>query len=259
MGSGIRRGPFFIPPTHMSRTLKAVLFDVDDTLFPSSEFATKARRSAVRAMVEAGLEVDFDLAMEELHDVVAEFTSNYGSHFDQLVVRLGDSLRPGIHRALVVAAGVRAYHDTKAELRPFPDAVRCLERLRRTDLQLGILTNGLTIKQAEKLVRLGLQDSFSPDALFISEDLGVAKPHQRIFSIACQRLRRAPGEVMYIGDNPVKDIDAAHEAGLVTCLRRGTGKHSRAVGAYAPDFEVTTLDEIPAILEQEFGVEFEER
>ena len=124
----------------MSRNLKAVLFDVDDTLFPSSEFAEMARQSAVRAMVDAGLEVEFDLAMEELLDVVAEFTSNYGNHFDQLVVRLGDNLRDGVHRALVVAAGVRAYHDTKAELRPFPDAVRCIDELRKTNLQRGILT-----------------------------------------------------------------------------------------------------------------------
>jgi len=242
----------------MTRELKAVLFDVDDTLFPSSEFAEEARRSAVRAMVDAGLEVEFELAMEELKDVVAEFSSNYGSHFDQLVVRLGSHLREGVHRALVVAAGVRAYHDTKAHLRPFPDAVECLRRLNRTTLQRGILTNGLTIKQAEKLVRLDFQHSFSPGALFISEDLGVAKPHRRIFLIACQRLGREPGEVMYIGDNPVKDIDAAHEAGLVTCLRRGTGKHSRAVGAHAPDFEVAALDEVCDILAREFGVEFGE-
>jgi len=242
----------------MSRNLKAVLFDVDDTLFPSSEFAEMARQSAVRAMVDAGLEVEFDLAMEELLDVVAEFTSNYGNHFDQLVVRLGDNLRDGVHRALVVAAGVRAYHDTKAELRPFPDAVRCIDELRKTNLQRGILTNGLTIKQAEKLIRLDLQHAFSPGAIFISEDLGVAKPHQRIFGIACKRLGRQPREVLYIGDNPVKDIDAAHEAGLVTVLRRGTGKHAQAVGAHAPDFEVSSLDEIRGILEREFGVEFDE-
>ena len=47
----------------MSRELKAILFDIDDTLFPSSEFAEKARRSAVEAMVDAGLDVDVDVAM----------------------------------------------------------------------------------------------------------------------------------------------------------------------------------------------------
>jgi len=238
----------------MAQRLKVILFDVDDTLFPSSEFADKARRSAVEAIVAAGLEVEPEVALEELADVVREFTSNYGHHFDQLVVRLAPMLRPGVHRALVVAAGVRAYHETKAHLKPFPDAVRCLDRLRATSLVRGVLTNGLTIKQAEKLVRLELQTAFSPGALFISEDLGVAKPHPRIFQIACETLRVEPGEMLYVGDNPVKDIDAAHDAGLVTCLRRGTGKHAMAVGAHAPDCEVETLDELLPWLESKFGV-----
>jgi len=238
----------------MAQTLKAVLFDIDDTLFPSSEFADAARLSAVEAIVAAGLEVDPAVAMDELADVVREFSSNYGHHFDQLVVRLAPHLREGVHKALVVAAGVRAYHETKALLRPFPDAVRCLAALSRTPLLRGVLTNGLTIKQAEKLVRLGLHEAFSPGALFISEDLGVAKPHPRIFQIACEALGVDPGSVLYVGDNPVKDIDAAHEAGLVTCLRRGTGKHAMAVGAHAPDCEVETLDELLPWLDSRFGI-----
>jgi putative hydrolase of the HAD superfamily len=153
---------------------------------------------------------------------------------------------------------VRAYHATKAHLQPFPDAARCLAALEHTDLIRGVLTNGLTIKQAEKLVRLEFDGMFSPGALFISEDLGVAKPHKRIFLIACRTLDVAPQETIYVGDNPVKDIDAAHEAGLLTCLRRGAGKHSQAVGAHAPDFEVAGLDELCEILKSEFGVAFKE-
>ncbi|MHC4939165.1 MAG: TIGR02253 family HAD-type hydrolase [Planctomycetota bacterium] len=235
--------------------LAAILFDIDDTLFPSSQFADAARRSAVEAIVNAGLEVDVSVAMEELHAVVKEFSSNYGHHFDQLVVRLAPNLRDGVHKALVIAAGVRAYHETKAQLAPFPDVVRCLEKLSHTSLIRGVLTNGLTIKQAEKLVRLDLQHAFSPGAIFISEDLGVAKPHPRIFQIACEALQVDPGEVLYIGDNPIKDVDAAHEAGLITCLRRGAGKHSMDVGAHAPDFEVTSLDELHPWLASEFGIQ----
>ncbi|MEM8883003.1 MAG: TIGR02253 family HAD-type hydrolase [Planctomycetota bacterium] len=238
----------------MTRPLTAILFDIDDTLFPSTAFADKARQSAVEAMVDAGLDIEVESAMQELHAVVQEFSSNYGHHFDQLVVRLGGHLREGVHKALVVAAGVRAYHETKAHLKPHPDAVVVLEALRPTDLLRGVLTNGLTIKQAEKLVRLGMQHYFSPGALFISEDLGVAKPHPRIFQIACETMGTVPSEVLYIGDNPIKDVDAAHEAGLITCLRRGAGKHSMAVGAHAPDFEVETLDELLPVLREQFGV-----
>lgn len=237
-------------------TLSAILFDIDDTLYPSTEFADAARRSAVEAMVAAGLEIEVDVALEELHSVVEEFTSNHGHHFDQLVVRLSNSLRLGVHPALIVASGVRAYHETKATLKPFPDAVRILKDLRSTNLMRGALTNGLTIKQAEKLVRLEMQDAFSPGAIFISGDLGVAKPHPRIFEIACDTMKVLSGETLYVGDNPIKDVDAAHNAGLMTCLRRGSGKHSREVGAHAPDLEVESLDELRPWLEANFGVVF---
>ena len=98
--------------------LRAILFDIDDTLFATTEFAGHARRHAVEAMVQEGLEVDADIASRELLDVVEEFSSNYGRHFDKLVVRLGAYLRPGIHPAVVIASGVRAYHETKARIEP---------------------------------------------------------------------------------------------------------------------------------------------
>ena len=237
--------------------LRAILFDIDDTLFATTDFAGHARRHAVEAMVQEGLEVDADIAYRELLDVVEEFSSNYGRHFDKLVVRLGAYLRPGIHPAVVIASGVRAYHETKARIEPFPDALRVLDLLTRTDLVRGVLTNGLTVKQADKLVRLGLQNAFSPDAIFISEEMGVAKPHPRIFQLACERLGLPPAKTLYVGDSPRTDIDPAHDAGLWTCLRRGRGKHAGYEGRHEANYVVDQLDELVPILREKFSVEFE--
>ena len=234
--------------------LHAVLFDIDDTLYPSSAFAERAGRRAVEAMARAGLAVDPESCLAELMEVVREFSSNYGHHFDKLVLRLQEHLREGVHPAIVVASGVRAYHATKEDLRPFPDAVRCLDALRRTGLDRGVLTNGLTIKQAEKLVRLGLERAFSPGAVFISEELGVAKPHPRIFLLACEALGIEPGQALYVGDNPVKDVDPAHEAGLKTCLRRGGGRHGGETGRHEPDIALDTLDDLLPLLHERYGV-----
>jgi len=233
--------------------LRAVLFDIDDTLFPTSTFAERARRRAVDAMVGAGLQVPTEEAYEELKEVVAEFSSNYGRHFDQLVLRLHDRVREGVHPAIVIASGVRAYHATKEHLHAFPDALRALDALHRTDLVLGVISNGLTIKQAEKLVRLGFANSF--DAIFISEEIGVAKPHPKIFLAACDRLGISPNEALYVGDDPVKDVDSAHEAGMVAVLRRGTGKHAGAKGKHKPDFVVDNLDQLVVVLQEHFGIE----
>ena len=57
--------------------LDAVLFDIDDTLFSTSEFAEVARRNAIRAMGRAGLNVPPEAALRELKEVVSEFSSNY--------------------------------------------------------------------------------------------------------------------------------------------------------------------------------------
>jgi putative hydrolase of the HAD superfamily len=236
--------------------LRAVLFDVDDTLFPTSVFAERARRSAVEAMVASGLEVDADEAYEALEEVVSEFTSNYDRHFDQLILRLGDRLREGVHKAIVIASGVQAYHASKRHLDPFPDAVRALDILKESDLIRGVVSNGLTVKQAEKLVRLGLSDAFSPDAIFISEEIGVAKPHPRIFVVACEHLGIEPGEAIYVGDSPVKDVDAAHEAGLITCLRRGDGKYADQVGRHEPDHTIGDFDRLVEILRRDYGIRF---
>ena len=234
--------------------LRAVLFDIDDTLFPTTKFAGRARRRAVDAMVHAGLDVDPEAAYQELDEVVREFSSNYGHHFDKLVLRLGARLKPGVHPAIVIASGICAYHAAKEHIRPYPDAVRVLAALGTTGLQRGVVTNGLTVKQAEKLVRLGLERAFSPNAIFISEELGVAKPHPKIFSIACDSLGIDPSQVLYVGDHPRRDVDPAHEAGLHTCLRRGEGRHVEEPGVHEPDVAVDTLDELIPVLRERFQV-----
>ncbi len=238
-------------------TLRAVLFDIDDTLYGSTAFAAQARRRAVEAMVQAGLDSPVDAAYAELQKVVREFTSNHGQHFDKLVARLGDRLRPGVHRGIVIAAGVCAYHATKEHLTPFADATRALEALARTDLLRGVLTNGLTVKQSEKLVRLGLQNAFSPGAIFISEEMKIAKPHREIFHRACASLAIRPEETFYVGDSAEKDIDPAHEAGLLTCLRRGEGSHARETSVHAPDLAVDSLDDFIVHLRERYEVRFD--
>lgn len=93
--------------------LKAVLFDLDDTLFSTTVFAKRARLNAVRAMVDAGLNLPEHLVLQELEEVIFEFSSNYERHYDKLIQRLRPGGLGGINPALVVASGVAAYHDTK--------------------------------------------------------------------------------------------------------------------------------------------------
>lgn len=240
----------------MAAKLSAILFDLDDTLFSTSDFADRARRNAIRTMIAHGLRMDEEQAFRELGEVIAEFSSNYGNHFDKLLSRLPrERCWPGVNPAILVAAGVIGYHETKSlELRPFADVPSMLRRLTRTPLILGIVTAGLQIKQCEKLIRLGLLPFFRNDAIFISEQIGIGKPNPKLWTTACAALGLAPQEVMYVGDNPAQDIDPCNRLGMKTVRSRRGTRHKDAAGATAPHYEIASLDELPAILARDFGI-----
>ncbi|MFW5858242.1 MAG: HAD family hydrolase, partial [Planctomycetota bacterium] len=113
------------------RPLEAIFFDVDDTLYSTTEFAARARRNAVRAMRKAGLRLEEEACLHELEEVVNEFTSNYEHHFDKLLLRLPREMLGGVSPLILVAAGMIGYHDTKFhDLSPYEDAIEVLRILR---------------------------------------------------------------------------------------------------------------------------------
>jgi len=240
----------------VSRRLDAIFLDIDDTLFSTSEFAERARRNAVQAMILHGLRMDPGAVLRELREVISEFTSNYPSHFDKLLLRIPPERYAGVNPVILVAAGVIAYHETKSsELRPFPDVTSVLRRLSRTELTLGIISAGLQIKQAEKLIRLGLYPFLDPDAIFISDQIGVSKPNPKLYAMACERLELDPAHVMYVGDNPTHDIDPAHEVGMVTVRSRRDTRHRDAEGRTTADYEIESFADLLPILTSDFALD----
>jgi putative hydrolase of the HAD superfamily len=93
--------------------LKAIFFDIDDTLYSTYEFSEMARENAIKAMIGAGLRMSKEELRQELDEIVSEFSSNYEHHFDKLLMRIPRRLYKGANPSILIAAGVVAYHDTK--------------------------------------------------------------------------------------------------------------------------------------------------
>jgi putative hydrolase of the HAD superfamily len=240
------------------RHLSAIFFDVDDTLYSTTAFARLARRRAVEAMVRQGLRLPVDVVRRELDEVISEFTSNYPNHFDKLLRRLPRESWSGTNRALIVAAGVMAYHATKTELAPFPEVVPFFQRMtQRTDLLIGVITHGLEIKQAEKLLLLGIVPYLNPEGVFISDQVGISKPNPKLWLRACARFGLAPREVMYVGDNPTHDVDPANELGMVSVRVRRETRHAQLDGKTAADYDIETLADLLPALSEEFGLDMQ--
>ena len=235
--------------------LDAIFFDVDDTLFSTSDFAERARAASVDAMIKVGLALERDVVLQELREVVSEFTSNYDHHFDQLLRRIPKRHWKGVNPALIIAAGVVAYHDTKVrELAPYPDAVALLRALTKfPDVVRGIITSGLMIKQAEKIVRLGLYELLTPTAIFISDQIGINKPNSKLYRRACSDLNLKPARCIYVGDRPRSDVDPPNSLGMITVqLKRGS-RHEKDEGKTKPTYEIRDFGELRVILERDFG------
>lgn len=241
----------------MPDTLRAIFFDIDDTLYSTSEFAALARKNAIENMRAHGFRMSVEDALRELEEIVGEFTSNYEHHFDKLLLRVPRHYYEPVSPTILVAAAVVGYHETKfRSLRAYEDAVDVLRLLReQTQLKLGVITSGLPLKQAEKLVRLGVCDLFDPNAIFISDELGISKPNPKLYLRACAALAIRPSEAMYVGDRPKMDIDPPNKIGMITVLNRRSGKYADEQGASKPDFEIHNFFDLFDILRNRFGID----
>jgi putative hydrolase of the HAD superfamily len=238
--------------------LRAVLFDIDDTLYSTTAFADQARRQSAEALRRLGVAYPTHLLLRELEEIIAEFSSNDGRHYNRLLQRLPRRSVEGLNPAILVAGAIRAYHETKlTHLIPFPDILPALRSLARTELIRGIVTAGLEIKQAEKLLRLGIYEWLTPSAIFISDQIGVSKPNPKLYRRACDELGVRPEEAMYVGDNATTDVDPANAIGMVTVLCRRGGKYEGCVGRTRPRHAIRSFQELLAILEKSYGVKIE--
>ena len=235
--------------------LAAVLFDIDDTLYSTTAFAKRARRAAVRAMIEAGLDLPEEQVVKELDEVIAEFSSNYDHHYEKLLQRLRAPSLERVNPALIVAAGVAAYHDTKfQELKPFDDVIPLLRDLRDAGLVVGIITHGWTVKQAEKLVRLGLLPYLDPAAVTISDQIGISKPNPKLYQAALRNLGLEPAQAMYVGDSPEHDVAPPRSLGWRTVWARRAAKRGLEGTGIEPDHVVDDFDQLRGILAGTYGV-----
>jgi len=192
--------------------LKAVYFDIDDTLYDTSSFARLARKAALGVMIEAGLPLKQEEAYALLRNIIDEKGSNYDKHFNVLTEKVFGEEKP-----LLIALGVITYHNVKfALLRPFPQTIPTLMYLKGKGYHLGVISNGLTIKQWEKLIRLGIHHFF--DEVITSEEVGFQKPDIEIFREALNRMGCKPKNSVMVGDKFKEDIIGALNAGMSAIL-----------------------------------------
>jgi len=201
--------------------LKAIFFDLDDTLLVTD---TTYREAVAATCAEADRRCAA-VDAERLEEVYLQVARELWRSFDlpqmqESAVEIRRKVWAEALRRVGVEDGplteVLALHygeERRAGYRLFPGARETLERLHGR-YHLGIITNGVTEVQREKIDRLGIEPYF--ETILISQEVGVAKPDARLFRMALDRVPCEPWEAAMIGDSAERDIRGAASAGLHT-------------------------------------------
>lgn len=225
----------------------AIVFDLDDTLYPERDYVRSGLAAAARAFAAASPEAG-EAAFLAL--TVGMFEAGVrGRIFDAALADLAPGAPPALLQSLIDA--YRAHQPTSLSL--FGDARDALERWGERG-PLGLVTDGFLAVQQAKVRALGIEPCFA--ALCFTDALGgreAWKPSPQGFLEIMARLGRPASRCVYVADNPHKDFHAPRALGWRTVrVRRPGGEHALAdarAPEWAPGAEITTLDDLDAALE----------
>jgi len=198
----------------MSDHIKAVIFDLDNTLLDFVKMKDAAIRAAVDAMVEAGLTVEKKEAVGVIKKIYDEKGYEYQEVFDEYLRKTTGRVE---YRYL--ASAIVAYRRAKeASLILYPRVNVTLMMLAKMGLKLGVVSDAPSRKAWMRLCYLNLHHLF--DAVVTFDDTGVQKPAPEPFYKICNLLEIKPAEALMVGDWPEKDMVGARQVGMSTAFAR---------------------------------------
>ena len=195
--------------------LKAILFDLDNTLLDFSGFKRGSAIAAAKAMRKAGVKAKEKELCRRIWAVYDEKGIEYQYTFRDVL--LGYGLDPHAHERALQAAVIAYTKKKYALLRPRPRVISTLSSLRRR-FKLGIVTDAPREKAWQRLILSGLDGFF--DAVVTYTDTGELKPSSAPFMRACGLLKIKPSEALFVGDNLERDVAGARRVGMRTAWAR---------------------------------------
>ncbi len=220
----------------MFTQIKAVIFDLDDTLYLQRSFKESGFRE-VALWLEKTFSIPFDRTTSHLNHILNEFGPSYPFMFDRLCERIG--LQENIKLDLIK---VFLQHDPQIEC--FPGVLHILYQLSRS-FRLGLLTDGREETQRKKVESLNIANYFS--TILYSDSVGLGKPAAPLYEFFERQFTLHPQELVYIGDNPKKDFVEANTRGWLT-VRVLTGEYAKLRVENRKDAKVK-INSVPDLLD----------
>lgn len=220
--------------------LKAVIFDLDNTLIDFMRMKKLSCDAAIVAMIGAGLNVSKGKATQELFSLYDKYGLEEKTIFQKFLKKITRKIDYEM-----LASGIVAYRRVRAGfLEPYPHVINVLFELKRRGIKLAIVSDAPRLKAWIRLVSMKINHLF--DVVVAFEDTKEFKPSAKPFEVAFKRLKLKPNECLMVGDRPERDIKGAKKLGMVTCFARYGNPKANPLGA---DYEINDIKELLEIVE----------
>ena len=220
--------------------IKAVIFDLDNTLIDFMKMKNISCDAAITAMIGAGLNIDKDNAMKELFSLYDKHGFEDKKVFQRLLKKLTGKVNYEI-----LANGIVAYRRVRTGfLESYPNVSEVLFELKQRRIKLAIISDAPRLKAWIRLVSMKINHLF--DVVITFEDTKKLKPSIEPFKFAFRKLKLRPSECLMVGDRPERDIKGAKKLGMITCFAKYGNPDAKTSGA---DYEINDIKELLEIVE----------
>lgn len=212
----------------MPSSCKSVIcFDLDDTLYKEIDFVSSAYR-----------EIASWCGHPEISDQMMEWFHQGKNVFMELNHAFGLSIE--------IADYLQVYRNHHPSIRLDEDVIQALDSISKEGVVLGLITDGRSISQRNKINALGLDKWFADSNIIISEEFGSEKTNKRNFVFFMDKYPSA--DYSYVGDNPRKDFLVPNQLGWRTIMLEDDGRnihsYSHEVDLLMPQLIISDLKEL---------------
>ena len=194
--------------------IRAVIFDLDNTLVDFMAMKRLSIEAAINAMIDAGLKLKREEIQQRIDTIYKERGIEFQNVFDEL---LYDEFQKVDYK--ILSAGVIAYRRAReAALVPYPHVYKTLVELVKMGLKLGVVSDAPAKEAWLRLTYLNLHHIF--DHIVTFEDTGKRKPDSAPFKKILSLLHVHPSEALMVGDWAERDMVGAAKVGMKTVFAR---------------------------------------
>ena len=194
--------------------IKAVIFDLDNTLVDFSRLKKEAIRGAVKGMLEAGMEADENFVYDRIFEIYEDKGWEYQTVFNDVIEEINGELN-----YKYLAAAITAYKIAReSALVPYPGVYASLIALIKRGVKLAVVSDAPGREAWLRLYKLNFHHLF--DVVVTHSDTGEFKPSPKPFRFALEKLGVEPENSIMVGDWAERDMLGAKNIGMKTVFAR---------------------------------------